>query len=77
MIYGHVNATDPRFTGEWGKSRRSDGNNACVEYQHSEKYGLVGVCDSKAGESGPVLAFSEATFSTFLDALRNGHIRRL
>ncbi|GAB3153512.1 hypothetical protein GCM10027290_46410 [Micromonospora sonneratiae] len=77
MIYGHVNRTDPRFTGNWGKSSRSDGNNACVEYQHSEKYGLIGVCDSKAGENGPVLVFSEADFSEFLNALRIGYIGRL
>ncbi|GAB2952610.1 hypothetical protein GCM10027280_46140 [Micromonospora polyrhachis] len=76
MISGHVNPTDPRFTGRWGKSSRSDGNNACVEFQHSEQHGLVGVCDSKAGENGSVLAFSESAFSEFLDALRSGRIRQ-
>ncbi|MBC6470729.1 DUF397 domain-containing protein [Actinomadura alba] len=46
----------------------------CVEL--AAVSGVVGVRDSKQGGDGPVLEFSRAEMSTFLDALKAGHLDR-
>nr|MDT0660659.1 DUF397 domain-containing protein [Micromonospora sp. DSM 115978] len=44
----------------------SDGNNACVMVQVTPC--LVGVCDSKAGSDGAVLAFNRPRWAAFVVA---------
>lgn len=54
----------------WVKSSRSQGENACLEVRSLP--GTRDVRDSKSGDSGPVLAFGEAAFGAFIDAVKCG-----
>jgi hypothetical protein len=53
-------------------STRTDGNNACVAVQMAGN--VVGVCDSKAGHSGAVLAFKAPQWRRFTRAVQLGGI---
>lgn len=65
------NSADPRFRPSgWKKSTRTDGNNACVAVQAASD--IVGVCDSKAGDDGPVLAFAAERWIAFTAAIQQG-----
>nr|MDT0660655.1 DUF397 domain-containing protein [Micromonospora sp. DSM 115978] len=62
-----LNRSDERFHPEaWTKATASDGNNECVMVQVTPD--LVGVCDSKAGPNGAVLAFHPAQWAAFASA---------
>lgn len=68
----HINTSDLRFRADgWRKSSRSDSNNACVEFQAAGD--LVGVCDSKQNQTGPVLAFPAGAWRDFTDAVKGGN----
>lgn len=67
------NRSDARFrAGGWKKSRRSDGNNACVMVQATPD--LVGVCDGKTGADGPVLTFTPDRWSAFARAVSRSQL---
>lgn len=53
----------------WRKSVHSD-TGACVEVAQSA--GLIGVRDSKAHGSGPILEFTEAEWRAFMGGVRDG-----
>ncbi|MDG4829197.1 DUF397 domain-containing protein [Solwaraspora sp. WMMD1047] len=55
-------------------STRTDGNNACVAVQMAGD--VVGVCDSKAGHDGAVLAFEAPQWRRFTRAVQLGVIVR-
>ena len=52
----------------WRKASHSDPNGNCVEISRSLD-GMVGVRDSKAGDTGPILEFTHHEWSAFLRAL--------
>ncbi len=52
----------------WRKSTRSGAYNECVELAIGSESSAVR--DSKLGESGPVLSFCAARFSSFLHAVK-------
>jgi len=52
----------------WRKSSRSGGAGECVEVGHGEA--VIGVRDSKDCGSGPVLAFSAASWQEFTRRLK-------
>lgn len=56
----------------WRKSSRSsgDGNGNCVEVARMAE--VVGVRDSKAGHSGPVLCFDRTQWQVFVAGARDG-----
>jgi hypothetical protein len=58
----------------WRKSTRSNGSGNCVEVA-DDLGGKVGLRDSK-DPSGPILTFSPATWSVFVDAVCRGGFRR-
>jgi hypothetical protein len=55
----------------WHKSTRSNANGACVEV--ADLAGTIGVRDSKDID-GRALAFEPASWSTFVAAVKAGHI---
>ncbi|MRH87752.1 DUF397 domain-containing protein [Nocardia sp. SYP-A9097] len=60
---------------EWFKSSRSTSGGECVEAAHL-RGGMVGVRDSKLGETGPVLVFGPGEWDSFNDAVRSGRFDR-
>jgi hypothetical protein len=54
---------------EWRKSSYSQGENGCVEVT-TELPGWVGIRDSKLGTSSPLLPFSTAQWTAFLEDIR-------
>jgi hypothetical protein len=58
----------------WHKSRRSGGGNSnCVQIATlSEDGRLIGIRDSKAAPSGPILTFDVASFRSFITAAKSG-----
>lgn len=67
-----MTATDPT---PWIKASRSDTGSECVELR--SRAGGIEVRDSKAGESGPILRFTPAEFTAFLDGARQGEFDHL
>lgn len=55
----------------WTKAKASDSNGSCLETARNPKGGRY-VRDSKNRGSGPVLSFTDAEWSAFLDGARNG-----
>ena len=53
----------------WCKARRSTANGQCVEIASAS--GRVAIRDSK-DPGGPILVYTQAEFSTFLEGARNG-----
>ena len=56
----------------WWKSRRSGGNDNCVEIAVALDGSGVGVRDSKAGPTGPVLDFHPDAFRAFVASIKDG-----
>jgi Domain of unknown function (DUF397) len=56
-------------TVRWRKSTVS-GDGGCLQVTYAE--GMIGLRDSKDGNSGPILAFSEREWSAFLAGARSG-----
>ncbi|WP_116041965.1 DUF397 domain-containing protein [Amycolatopsis palatopharyngis] len=66
----------PDFAGaRWIKSSRSAEQGQCVELAAVD--GWVGVRDSKLGEAGPVLSFTQTEMAAFLDVAKNSELKRL
>jgi len=62
--------TKPNFTeARWRKSNTS-GDSSCVEVAFAD--GWIGVRDTKAGDTSPVLAFTEDEWRAFLSGARSG-----
>lgn len=56
----------------WRKSRRSGGNDNCVEIAVAADASGIGVRDSKAGPGGPILDLHPEVFRDFLTAIKAG-----
>ncbi|GAB4584656.1 DUF397 domain-containing protein [Nocardia sp. IFM 10818] len=56
---------------QWFKSSRSHSSGECVEAAHLAG-GMVGVRDSKLGNTSPVLVFEPVVWDGFLGALGTG-----
>ena len=56
-------------TGRWRKSTVS-GDGGCLQVAYTE--GMIGLRDSKDGDDGPILVFSEREWSAFLAGARSG-----
>ena len=59
----------------WRKAQRSTGNGACVEIA-SAAGPVVALRDSKDPD-GPILVYTQAEFSAFLEGAGNGEFDRL
>ena len=55
---------------EWRKATKSNNNGACAQIR-ADGQGGVQVRDSKLGEASPVLSFTAAEWSAFLDGAKN------
>lgn len=55
----------------WRKSSFSGSNGSCVEFADLGD-GIVGVRDSKLGDTSPVLRFTRAEIAAWLDGVRAG-----
>ena len=58
------------ITNVWTKSSRSSSTGSCVEVRRAED-GSIQVRDSR-NPAGPVLAFTPAGWSTFIDGTKHG-----
>ena len=58
----------------WRKSRRSNGQGACVEVAFLDD-GQVAVRDSKDGGQGPALVFTAAEWDAFAGGMADGEFR--
>jgi hypothetical protein len=67
-----MTATNPT---PWIKASRSGGGPNCVQLRTRD--GGIEVRDSKAGASGPILRFTPAEFSAFLDGAQHGEFDHL
>lgn len=62
-----------RYEGaRWYKSRRSGGNDNCVQIAVALDGSGVGVRDSKAGPGGPVLDLHPEAFRAFVESIKDG-----
>lgn len=70
---------------QWTKSSHSAGNGACLQTRwHTSSYSggngcvearhdsTVQVRDSKLGDASPILNFNVSTWTSFIDAIRDG-----
>ncbi|MEU6267082.1 DUF397 domain-containing protein [Saccharopolyspora shandongensis] len=58
----------------WRKSKRSKGENACVEVASAPN--MAGVRDSKQHDRGPILAFDQELWRSFIGKLKAGGFDR-
>ncbi len=63
--------TPPLADLTWTKANASDSNGSCLETARNPEGGRY-VRDSKDRGAGPVLYFTDAEWSAFLDGARNG-----
>lgn len=56
----------------WRKSRLSEANGACLQVARSA-HGTIGVRDSKQGDGGPVLHFTQREWAVFVQSIRSVH----
>ncbi|ROQ71532.1 uncharacterized protein DUF397 [Streptomyces sp. CEV 2-1] len=66
-------STDGRALNGWRKSSYSGGaNGECIEVAGG--YAAVPVRDSKAGPAGPAVVFSADGWTSFVAAIKDGHL---
>jgi len=59
----------------WIKASVSSGDGNCVEMRRHD--GMIEVRDSKDGDEGPVLRFTNAEFAAWLDGVNKGEFDHL
>ncbi|ONI71351.1 DUF397 domain-containing protein [Actinosynnema sp. ALI-1.44] len=59
----------------WQKATASQPNGDCVEF--AKVGGVIGLRDSKLGDGGPVLQFTEAEIAAMLSGAKNGEFDHL